>query len=61
MWSFGRSKREDIRDIKYRLAAIEEHVGALTVSTGQLNKRMDRFDERLTRVETRLGLHEAEH
>ena len=46
--------QEDVRDIKFRVGQLESNVLNLT-------HRMDRFDERLNRVETRLGLAEANH
>ena len=46
----------DIGDIKMRLAALEEVAGQLLVLLGAINKRQDRFEERLARVERRLEL-----
>lgn len=46
--------QEDMRDVKFR-------VGQMEGTVLQLVHRMDRFDERLNRVETRLGLFDAEH
>jgi hypothetical protein len=37
----------DIGDLKTRMSAMEVHLGQLTTSMGGLNRRMDRFDERL--------------
>ena len=51
--------REDILDIKIRVSATERHLGEIQIQLGALNGRMDRFDERLARVERRLGLIEA--
>jgi hypothetical protein len=46
----------DMRDIKLRTTITEEHLGSVVTSMAGLNGRMDRFDERLTRVERRLEL-----
>ncbi len=51
--------REDILDMKIRMSATERHLGEIQVQLGALNSRMDRFDERLTRVEHRLNLVDA--
>ena len=51
--------REDISDIKLRMSAVEHHVGQIQVQIAGLNSRMDRFDERLTRIERRLELVDA--
>ena len=53
------SLRETIADHGVRLSAIEEHTGQELVQLAALNKRMDRFDERLGRIERRLELVEA--
>lgn len=49
----------DIHDLKLRMSTVEDHLGTIIVSIGGLNHRMDRFDERLTRVERRLDLSDA--
>ena len=46
----------DLHDIKLRTTLLEEHLGNVIVSLGGLNARMDRFDERLARVERRAEL-----
>jgi chromosome segregation ATPase len=51
--------REDISDMKIRMSATERHLGEIQVQLGALNARMDRFDERLTRVERRMNLADA--
>lgn len=51
--------REDILDMKIRMSATERHLGEIQVQLGALNARMDRFDERLTRVERRMNLADA--
>lgn len=49
----------DVADIKLRMSAMETHLGQMQVQFAGLNSRMDRFDERVTRIERRLGLIEA--
>ena len=49
----------DVHDLKLRMSAVEDHLGTVIVSIGGLNHRMDRFDERLARVELRLDLSDA--
>jgi hypothetical protein len=51
--------RETIADHGVRLSSIEEHTGQELVQLAALNKRMDRFDERLSRIERRLELVDA--
>lgn len=53
------SMEGDMHDIKLRMSTVEDHLGTVIVSIGGLNHRMDRFDERLTRVERRLDLSDA--
>ena len=48
---------DDVADIKIRMSATERHLGEMQVTA--LNGRMDRFDERLGRIERRLGLVDA--
>jgi len=52
---------EDLRDVKFRVGQLETKVFQSEGTLMQLVHRMDRFDERLTRVEMRLGLHDAQH
>ena len=49
----------DMHNLKLRMSAVEDHLGTLVASIAGLNHRMDRFDERLTRVERRLELSDA--
>ena len=49
----------DISDMKTRLSALEEVAGQMLVLLGAINKRQDRFDERLARIERRLELTDA--
>ena len=50
----------DMHDVKLRMTVVEEHIGNLVLSISGLNARMDRFDERLTRVERRMELRGGE-
>ena len=52
--------REDVGDLKLRMPALEGHLGQMQVHLGQVqvqlagqSSRMDRFDERLGRIERR--------
>lgn len=56
----------DVGDLKLRMTEVEgrlgEHTrmfGHIEVAIAGLNGRMDRFDERMTRIERRLDLIEA--
>ncbi|WP_373489538.1 hypothetical protein [Blastomonas sp.] len=49
----------DIMDLKMRASAVDEHLAGIIISVSGLNHRMDRFDERLARVERRLDLTDA--
>ena len=49
----------DISDIKVRMSMLETNTGQVITSLGALNARMDRFDERLSRVERRGDLADA--
>ena len=49
----------DMSDIKSRVSSLEETQGQLLVMMRGLGKRMDRFDERLGRIERRLDLENA--
>lgn len=51
--------RGDAQDLKIRMTAVEEHLLSIQTSIHGLNQRMDRFDERLSRVERRLDLKDA--
>ncbi|NYD89885.1 hypothetical protein [Sphingomonas melonis] len=50
----------DMHDIKLRMTVTEEHLDNMVLSMSGLNARMDRFDERLTRVERRMELRGGE-
>ena len=49
----------DILDLKVRASATEQHLAQLSMQYAGLSSRMDRFDERLSRIERRLDLIEA--
>ena len=49
----------DVSDVKTRLSAMEQHQGHILALLGSLGGRMDRFDERLARIERRLDLVDA--
>lgn len=49
----------DVSDMKLRMSAMETGFGQQSLQIAALNSRMDRFDERLGRVERRLDLVDA--
>jgi tetrahydromethanopterin S-methyltransferase subunit B len=49
----------DMADIKSRVSSLEETQGQMLTMLGGLGKRMDRFDERMSRIEKRLDLEHA--
>jgi septal ring factor EnvC (AmiA/AmiB activator) len=49
----------DMQDLKLRQSAVEGHLGQQSVQIAALNARMDRFDERMARIERRLDLIDA--
>jgi hypothetical protein len=49
----------DLADLKSRVSALEQMLGQVLVLLGTMGQRMDRFDERLGRIERRLDLVEA--
>ena len=49
----------EVLELKMRATSVDEHLGGVMMSMSGLNSRMDRFDERLKRVERRLDLTEA--
>lgn len=51
--------RDDVSDLKLRALATERHIGEVQVQMAGMNSRMDRFDERLARIERRLDLAEV--
>ncbi len=52
--------KADIGELKMRATATDEHLSGLFINTVGINNRMDRFNERLARIERRLDLTEAE-
>ncbi len=50
---------QDMADVKVRLSAVENLLGQHQMQFAALNSRMDRFDERLARIERRLELVDA--
>ena len=51
--------RFDVGELKMRTTSTEEHLGNLVLGVSGVNRRLDRVDERLARVERRLDLTEA--
>ena len=49
----------DMADIKSRVSSLEETQGQVLSMLGGLGKRMDRFDDRFSRIEKRLDLEHA--
>jgi len=49
----------DVGELKNRVSALEQTTGHIVTLIGTVNQRMDRFDERLSRIERRLDLIEA--
>jgi hypothetical protein len=49
----------DIADLKGRASALEQVTGQILALLGTMGQRMDRFDERLARIERRLDLIDA--
>ena len=49
----------DVSDLKSRMSSLEEMQGQLLIMMGGFGKRMDRFDDRLSRIEKRLDLEHA--
>ncbi len=49
----------DLSDVKARISALGVATGQVIAMMGGLNQRMDRFDERLGRIERRLELADA--
>jgi hypothetical protein len=49
----------EVQDLKSRASATVEMLCQILVLIGGIGKRMDRFDERLSRIEERLDLEHA--
>ena len=47
---------QDIAELKIRMSAVENLLGQQQIQLATLNGRLDRFDERLGRIERRLDL-----
>src|SRR5579871_774692 len=50
---------QDVSDLKARMSSVEHLLGQQQVQLAALNARLDRTDERLTRIERRLELVDA--
>ena len=46
----------DMRDVKVRMTMVEEHLGSSIIATSGVNSRLDRLNDRVERIETRLDL-----
>lgn len=46
----------DVRDLKGRMTLVEEHMGHSIIGISGVNARLDRLNERMERIETRVGL-----
>ena len=49
----------DIQDLKLRSSAVELVLGQMQIQMGGVNGRLDRLDERMSRIERRFDLVEA--
>ncbi|SOB87797.1 hypothetical protein SAMN06297144_2934 [Sphingomonas guangdongensis] len=49
----------DMRDLKIRVTAAEEHIGSLVIAVSGTNNRLDRLTDRIERIEARLDLTDA--
>jgi chromosome segregation ATPase len=49
----------DLTDVKGRVSVLEQVQGQILTLLGTMNQRMDRFEERLGRIERRLDLAET--
>lgn len=47
---------EELQDIKMRLSSVEQSTALLHFDIAQVNSRLDGFDRRLGKIETRLEL-----
>ncbi len=46
----------DVRDLKVRMTLVEEHMGHSIIGVSGINARLDRLNDRVERIETRIGL-----
>jgi archaellum component FlaC len=51
----------DIMDIKSRISTVEETIGTLAAQYANQGRRIDRIEDRLSRIERRLDLVEEPH
>ena len=49
----------DVRDVKVRMTLVEEHMGHSIIGISGINARLDRLNDRVERIETRIGLVEG--
>lgn len=49
----------DLRDLKMRMTAAEEHIGSLVIAVSGTNNRLDRLTDRIERIERRLDVTES--
>ena len=48
--------KEDVRNIKIRMTNVEEQIGYLHTAVAGVNRRLDQHEDRLARIEKRVGL-----
>lgn len=46
----------DVRDLKARMTLVEEHMGHSIIAISGINARLDRLNDRMERIEMRVGL-----
>jgi hypothetical protein len=46
----------DVRDLKVRMTMVEEHLGSSLIATSGVNSRLDRLNDRVERIGSRLDL-----
>ncbi len=49
----------DVRDLKVRMTLVEEHMGHSIIGISGINARLDRLNDRVERIEMRIGLVEG--
>lgn len=47
---------DDVSELKTRATAVDEHIGGMFITLSGVNSRLDRFDDRMKRMERRLDL-----
>jgi archaellum component FlaC len=50
----------DVRDLKVRMTMVEEHMGHSIIGISGVNARLDRLNDRVERIEKRIGLVDAQ-